>query len=129
MPTITRTTAKSRPAQVVPKPTTSRLKHPPQKRPVGKAAGAPKAKAQPASAVVVSASPPGAAKSARTKKALIAALLQRPDGVVMAELMSATGWQEHSIRAALTGLRRDGQEIVRSRDAVGATCYRVAKGA
>ena len=41
--------------------------------------------------------------------------------------MAATGWQEHSIRAALTGLRKTGHTIARERDDGSATYYRIAE--
>ncbi len=54
----------------------------------------------------------------------VIALLSRTDGATLPELIAATGWLPHTTRAALTGLRRKGHEITRSkRD--GATCYRI----
>ena len=50
-----------------------------------------------------------------SKKATIEALVRRSEGAAIAELMAATGWQEHSIRAALTGLRKAGYVIARER--------------
>jgi hypothetical protein len=44
----------------------------------------------------------------RAKKAAIISLLQRPDGAALGDLTAATGWQVHSVRAALTGLRKEG---------------------
>ena len=44
----------------------------------------------------------------RSKKAAIISLLQRPDGAALGDLTAATGWQVHSVRAALTGLRKRG---------------------
>jgi hypothetical protein len=42
----------------------------------------------------------------------LAALLARRDGASIAELMSATGWQSHSVRGALAGaLKRRGLVI------------------
>ncbi len=65
-----------------------------------------------------------------TKLATILKLLRRPKGTSMAQLQKATDWQAHSIRAALTGLRKKGHEIERSgKDRKGATVYRMAKGA
>ena len=64
-----------------------------------------------------------------SKKATIEALVRRTDGAAIAELMAATGWQEHSIRAALTGLREAGHTIARVRDASGATRYRIGGAA
>src|SRR5260370_21019008 len=52
----------------------------------------------------------------QSKKAAIVALLERPDGAAIADLTGATGWQVHSIRAALTGLRKEGREVLRDRD-------------
>ena len=61
----------------------------------------------------------------QTKAAAVLALLSRPDGATLPELISATGWLPHTTRAALTGLRKKGHNIARSkRD--NATCYRIA---
>jgi hypothetical protein len=65
----------------------------------------------------------------RSKKAIIVALLQRPDGAPLSDLTGATGWQAHSVRAALTGLRKEGKELTRTRDAAGVTHYRLATAA
>ena len=61
-----------------------------------------------------------------TKQARIAALLTHPEGAGIAELMEATGWQPHSVRAALTGFRRRGIPVTRSQDETGVTLYRIA---
>jgi hypothetical protein len=42
---------------------------------------------------------------AQTKKAILTALLQRPDGATLAEVMKATGWQAHSCRGAMSTLK------------------------
>lgn len=66
------------------------------------------------------------ARSARpSKKAAIVSLLQRPDGAAISDLTKATGWQEHSVRAALTGMRNEGKELVRDKDAAGVMRYRL----
>ena len=62
----------------------------------------------------------------QTKKAIVAALLGRTDGASMDELTTATGWQPHSVRAALTGLRKTGQKVARRQDDTGTTSYRLA---
>ena len=65
------------------------------------------------------------APSPTTKSATVIALLQRTDGATMPELIAATGWLPHTTRAALTGLRKKGHAIDKSkRD--GATCYSIA---
>lgn len=54
-----------------------------------------------------------AAKKPRggAKREVVIALLRREQGATMAELMVATGWQPHSTRAVITGLRKDGHDI------------------
>ncbi len=65
-----------------------------------------------------------------TKSATILKLLSRPKGASITQLQKATDWQAHSIRAALTGLRKKGHEIERSgKDRKGGTVYRMANGA
>lgn len=60
----------------------------------------------------------------QSKAADVLALLGREQGATMPELIEATGWLPHTTRAALTGLRKKGHTIERSkRD--DATCYRV----
>ncbi len=59
-----------------------------------------------------------------TKITKVLALMGREQGATLEELTAATDWQPHSTRAALTGLRKKGHAIDRTkRD--GATCYRV----
>src|SRR5258707_14301235 len=67
-----------------------------------------------------------AAPARSSKKATILALLQRPTGAAIGDLTEATGWQGHSVRAALTGLRKEGKELVRVKDAGAVTHYRLA---
>ena len=67
--------------------------------------------------------PPAATPRPTSKQATIAAMLQQRNGTTITELMAATGWQSHSIRAALTGLRKAGHQIERQRDDSGATRY------
>jgi Mn-dependent DtxR family transcriptional regulator len=45
----------------------------------------------------------------------ILTLVRRPEGAKIAELQKATGWQPHSVRAALTGLRKRGIKVTRER--------------
>ena len=61
-----------------------------------------------------------------SKKALITTLLRRADGAAVSELIGQTGWLPHSLRAALTGLRKEGFDITRSRSADGQTTYRIS---
>ena len=49
----------------------------------------------------------------QTKIAKVQAMLERRSGATVAALCKATGWQPHSVRAALTGLRKAGHIIER----------------
>jgi len=49
-----------------------------------------------------------------TKAAILRRLLTRKAGADLAALQSATGWQPHSVRAALSGLRKAGYRIDRA---------------
>ncbi|UTW52533.1 DUF3489 domain-containing protein [bacterium SCSIO 12827] len=64
-----------------------------------------------------------------TKPETILKLISRPAGASLGALEKATGWQPHSVRAALTGLRKAGLAVERGKDAKGVTVYRVAKAA
>ena len=67
-----------------------------------------------------------ATKSApATKVAAVIALLKRDTGATLAELIAATGWLPHTTPAALTGLRKKGYLIERSKRGE-VTCYRIA---
>jgi DNA-binding transcriptional regulator PaaX len=66
--------------------------------------------------IVSSAEPANTCPSKRsTKQSLMLDLLQGEGGVSLAKIVAATGWQPHSIRAALTGLRKQGHPIERSK--------------
>ena len=58
----------------------------------------------------------GAAK-AGSKRAMILTLLSREEGVTIDDLIAATGWLPHTTRAALSGLRKSGLVVERSRAA------------
>ena len=64
-------------------------------------------------------------KPTTTKRARIIGLLQRRRGASLVELTEATGWQAHSIRAALTGLRKQNMNVDRMRDKQGSSVYRI----
>lgn len=48
-----------------------------------------------------------------TKLNTILKLIRRKAGASMADLQKATGWQAHSVRAGLTGLRKKSITITR----------------
>ena len=62
-----------------------------------------------------------------TKQAALLALLQRREGATIEQMCAKTGWQAHSVRAALTGLRKRGVGITRAKNDAGDTVYRVAE--
>lgn len=55
-------------------------------------------------------------------------LVRRVKGAHMTDLQKATGWQAHSIRAGLTGLRKKGICIELNRAASGKTWYKAVEG-
>ncbi len=59
-----------------------------------------------------------------TKTATILKLLRRTKGASIAELQKATGWKPHSVRAALTGLRKKGHDVVRDKSNAGISVVR-----
>ena len=60
-----------------------------------------------------------------TKAGTVLALLGREEGATLADLIAATGWLAHTTRAALTGLRKKGHVLEKSKRGE-QTCYRVA---
>lgn len=62
-----------------------------------------------------------------TKTAIVSKLLSRPRGASLGDITAATGWQAHSIRAFLTGLRKKGIVLEREQRRDGATGYRIIK--
>jgi hypothetical protein len=67
---------------------------------------------------------PDAGKS--NKRDTVLALMRRPGGASLAEMVKATSWQPHSARAALSGYRREGLAITREKRESGETCYNIA---
>jgi hypothetical protein len=52
----------------------------------------------------------------QTKAAMIRARLAESGGVSLAALIEATGWQAHTLRAAMSGLRKEGLTLTRRRE-------------
>lgn len=65
------------------------------------------------------------AAPAQSKTALVVTLLQRDGGATLGDLVAATGWLPHTTRAALTGLRKKGHAIGKTK-ADGVTTYSIA---
>ena len=92
--------------------------------------GAPKAKK------TAKANPEKATKSARkaaapraeSKGAKILALIQRPKGATLAEIMKATDWQAHSVRGFISiAGKKQGIKIESSKNEAGDRVYRSTK--
>ncbi|WP_176440374.1 DUF3489 domain-containing protein [Boseongicola aestuarii] len=49
------------------------------------------------------------------KKARLAAMLSRPRGATQSQLEKALGWQPHSVRAAISQLRKGGADVLLDR--------------
>ena len=64
-----------------------------------------------------------------SKLAEVIVLLHRKQGAGIEELTSTTGWLPHTTRAALTGLRKRGYAIERSRSEQGGSVYRIVTSA
>ncbi len=58
----------------------------------------------------------------QTKIDVVLTMLARAEGATIAELTGATGWQSHTVRAALTGLRKK-NHIIDKRERDGSNCY------
>ena len=66
-------------------------------------------------AAETSTEPPVAPEASRTKQSQVLDLLREAGGVPLAAIVAATGWPSHTVRAALTGLRKKGHAIERSK--------------
>ncbi len=69
-----------------------------------------------------------AAAPAASKTTLVITLLQRKGGATLGDLVAATGWLPHTTRAALTGLRKKGHTISKTKPD-GVTTYSIASAA
>lgn len=54
---------------------------------------------------------PIAPARATTKSALLVDLLSRTEGATISQIVEATGWLSHTVRAALTGLKKKGHAL------------------
>lgn len=70
---------------------------------------------------------PSAAPRSTSKLATVVELLRRKSGTTLDEMMKATGWQQHSVRGALSGAikKRLGLNVT-SEKADGVRTYRIA---
>jgi len=52
-------------------------------------------------------------------------MLERSEGASVAQIGQRLGWLPHTVRAAITGLRKTGREVTRSKDADDRSIYRL----
>jgi hypothetical protein len=66
-----------------------------------------------------------------TKQENVLTLLNRTEGASIADIMAATGWQQHSVRGFFAGTikKKLGFNLVSSRDGAEARRYRIANKA
>jgi len=92
-------------------------------RAIGLAVPAP---AAPATLAAGQGAPPAAEPVGRTtKQAVLIALLSDGAGASVPALAATLAWKNHTVRAALTGLRHKGHQLARTKDADGTTVYRI----
>jgi hypothetical protein len=60
-----------------------------------------------------------------SKTEAVIALLKRPDGATLAEIVKSTSWQAHSVRGFISGTlgKKLGLKVASSKDANGARRY------
>lgn len=81
-----------------------------------------------ANAATVAAVGKSEATRPETKIGNIVALLKRKQGATLEQMVKATGWQPHTTRAAMTGLKKKGHAIEREQ-VDGVSHYRITAGA
>jgi len=64
---------------------------------------------------------------AGTKQAQIIAMLQRPEGATIAEIVAATAWQAHSARGVISGVlkKKLGLEVGSTKEDGRGSVYRI----
>ncbi|MDU9007227.1 DUF3489 domain-containing protein [Sedimentitalea todarodis] len=66
---------------------------------------------------------------AGTKQAMMIEMLQRPEGATMEEIVTATGWQAHTIRGAMSGAlgKKLGLVVASAKEEGSARVYRIGQ--
>lgn len=70
--------------------------------------------------------PVPAAPKPESKASTVTKLLTRTKGATVEEMIEATTWQSHSVRAFLSGLRKKGNALVKEQRKTGEQAYRMA---
>jgi len=63
-----------------------------------------------------------------TKQAAVIAMLRRPEGATIEQIVSATGWQQHTVRGTFAGAfkKKLGLEVTSTKDQGADRVYRIA---
>jgi hypothetical protein len=63
-----------------------------------------------------------------TKEAQVIAMLRRPEGATIAQVVEATGWQPHTVRGAISGAlkKKRGLEVASQKNEDSERVYRIA---
>lgn len=64
-----------------------------------------------------------------TKSASVRRLLARTGGATLQEMMAETGWQPHSCRAFLSGVRKSGDAVIKLERTDGSKAWQIAEQA
>lgn len=71
----------------------------------------------------------GSSVAQGTRKQQLLMLVARPGGASIESLAETLGWQKHTVRAAVSGLRKCGHVVLASRSAItGETVYQLMNG-
>ena len=70
--------------------------------------------------------PAAATPKAESKASIVTGLLTSTKGATLEEMMTATTWQPHSVRAFLSGLRKKGSALVKEQRKSGEQAYRMS---
>lgn len=67
------------------------------------------------------------AATSGSKLSRVVALLSRPEGVTLEEMMAATKWQKHTVRGALSGAlkKKRGYVVTSTKDGDDARVYKI----
>ena len=59
---------------------------------------------------------------------MLIAMLRRPEGATVAQVIEATGWQKHTVRGAISGAlkKKRGLEVISDKSEGGERIYRIA---
>lgn len=86
----------------------------------------PAAKCKPRAAIKPKSAGSGKKAAPTSKKDQLVALLSKPNGARISVIAERLGWQTHTVRAALSGLRKQGVEVAASKSPkTGETVYAI----